>query len=203
MARERWRNGAGWTRTVASVQQGEATLWRISLAEISRASAFSQFPGMDRTAVLVQGGPLMLRQLPAPARQWSLLQPGDNAQFAGELTLDNLAPQTEALVWNVMLLRGQVDAQVEVSAHALLHLAVDRHNLVWLLQGAYVVMTEDGNEVMSLKAGEGLQSSPGGPPWRLRPTSPDARLLLTTISEPQPPDPLGGNLRGPAPAAGR
>ena len=41
LPRERWRNGAGWTRPVASAEADGDTLWRVSLAEISQAAPFS------------------------------------------------------------------------------------------------------------------------------------------------------------------
>jgi hypothetical protein len=181
LPRERWRNGAGWTRPVASVQHGDALRWRVSLAEIDQASAFSLFPGMDRTTVLVRGGPLQLRQLDGAVRQWRLEQAGDLACYAGEQVLDNLAPDTAVLVWNLMVRRGQADGRVDISADAPLCAAGDRHTLAWVLRGAYVVRRAGGSDLTLLEAGEGLHGSPQGQGWQLVPASPGARLLLTTV----------------------
>lgn len=54
--RERWPNGAGWTRRIASGESvsGE-TLWRLSIAEISRDTAYSDFPGLHRRQLLLSG----------------------------------------------------------------------------------------------------------------------------------------------------
>lgn len=182
LPRERWRNGAGWTRTVASEQGAQGLRWRVSLAEITQAGAFSLFPGLDRTAVLVRGGPVHLRQAFELQCGWTLSQPGDCARFAGEELLDNLAPADEALVWNLMVARGQARAQVRISAHEALRVDTRQHTLVWLLQGQYVVMTEDCTELTALGSDEGLHGHPGGQGWQLRPASADARLLVTEIS---------------------
>ena len=113
---------------------------------------------------------------------WTLAQPGDCARFAGEAALSNLAPTDEALVWNLMLRRGQASAQVRVSAGERLRMDSRRHTLVWLLQGQYVVTTEDGAELMALDLDDGLHGQPGGQAWQIQPASPDARLLVTEIA---------------------
>ncbi|HEY0310268.1 MAG TPA: HutD family protein, partial [Luteimonas sp.] len=62
--RERWRNGAGWTRQVhaqASTDPAHAWDWRLSIAEIEADAPFSAFPGVDRELVLLQGEGLRLR----------------------------------------------------------------------------------------------------------------------------------------------
>lgn len=59
----RWRNGGGVTYELAcaprnaSVQEFD---WRLSLAEVARPGAFSEFPGVDRVIMLVDGGTMTL-----------------------------------------------------------------------------------------------------------------------------------------------
>ena len=68
-----WRNGGGVTRQVASQpapapgQQPGPTSgpdggwdWRVSIAEVSKAGAFSAFPGMDRVLTVIEGELLLL-----------------------------------------------------------------------------------------------------------------------------------------------
>jgi environmental stress-induced protein Ves len=69
-----WRNGGGVTREVASGYSpgaGAGTTsagpaqepdwdWRVSIAEVSKAGAFSAFPGMDRVLTVVEGQLLLL-----------------------------------------------------------------------------------------------------------------------------------------------
>lgn len=67
-----WRNGGGVSREVASrptsgaasaaagTAQGAAWDWRVSIAEVSKAGAFSAFPGMDRVLTVIEGELLLL-----------------------------------------------------------------------------------------------------------------------------------------------
>lgn len=66
-----WRNGGGVTREVASGRvppaeppanpaQDAAWDWRVSIAEVSKAGAFSAFPGMDRVLTVIEGELLLL-----------------------------------------------------------------------------------------------------------------------------------------------
>ena len=59
----RWKNGQGTTYDIASAPDGagwDGLIWRLSLADIERDSAFSEFPGFDRTFVAIAGGGLTL-----------------------------------------------------------------------------------------------------------------------------------------------
>jgi environmental stress-induced protein Ves len=60
--RERWRNGAGWTREIAAEPgDGGEWVWRLSIAEIEQDAPFSRFPGVDREIVLLSGNGVRLR----------------------------------------------------------------------------------------------------------------------------------------------
>lgn len=189
LPRERWRNGAGWTRTVASAAHAADAGppdWRVSLAEISQGAPFSLFPGMDRTAVLVRGGPVLLRGVASEddvLRHWPLSAPGDVACFAGEWPMDNAPPDREALIWNVMSRRGQVHAEVTVgpSAGEGIALCDTGHTLVWVLQGRFTVLTPSGDELVALDADEGLHSHGGHGGLRLVADTPQARLVCTRL----------------------
>ncbi len=66
--RERWRNGLGWTREIHRQPMPDAEfeaagadwLWRLSIAEVEQAAAFSAFPGIDRELVLLRGNGMRL-----------------------------------------------------------------------------------------------------------------------------------------------
>ena len=87
-----WRNGAGVTRLIASGRagpgvananapaDGEEFDWRLSLADIREDGPFSVFPGIDRCAVLLGDGRIMLTGA-TDSRYLSPLQP---LSFAGE-----------------------------------------------------------------------------------------------------------------------
>lgn len=59
----RWKNGGGITREIACVDDPALETgfgWRISIAEITQSGAFSLFPEVDRTIVLLSGGGVLL-----------------------------------------------------------------------------------------------------------------------------------------------
>ncbi len=62
---EPWRNGGGVTRELAShpkaaSAQDGAWDWRVSIADVSKAGAFSAFPGMERVLTVIDGELLLL-----------------------------------------------------------------------------------------------------------------------------------------------
>jgi hypothetical protein len=63
--RAAWKNGLGFTSEIAihpegaSLKQGNF-VWRLSSAQIEKASAFSEFPFHDRTLVVLEGGGVRL-----------------------------------------------------------------------------------------------------------------------------------------------
>ncbi len=201
LPRERWRNGAGWTRPIASAEAsaeaGGDTLWRVSLAEVSQAAPFSTFAGLDRTAVLAAGGPVRLRQVQGVQgvrgglQSWDLTTPGDAARFPGEWALANEAPAQPALIWNVMALRGYAQAEVmrlDGQAWTAVPGAVC---WAWVLRGSFALAcapaggAKDSLDGLSnlgqLGTGEGLQVDATRVLPTLSPTSADASLLVTTV----------------------
>ncbi|MET0307631.1 MAG: HutD family protein [Sphingomonas sp.] len=58
-----WRNGGGETTEVAIFPESAGLDdfdWRVSVARIDSDGPFSSFPGIDRTLVLLSGGPVVL-----------------------------------------------------------------------------------------------------------------------------------------------
>jgi environmental stress-induced protein Ves len=60
-----WRNGGGVTRELASHPKAASAQdgvwdWRVSIADVSKAGAFSVFPGMDRVLTVIDGELLLL-----------------------------------------------------------------------------------------------------------------------------------------------
>lgn len=187
LPRERWRNGKGWTRAVASGGAPDAAgapAWRISLAEIDQAAPFSRFEGVDRIATLAQGGPVTLQ---APDRSWALASPGDQAIFQGEWPLANLQPEGRAHIWNVMVRRGAVAADVRLHTDEPMALSAHAHALAWVVQGTFLVCDAAGQPLCTLDVDEGLHQHPVRPQalaatLTLRPMTPRARLLCTRLS---------------------
>ncbi|MGI4858448.1 MAG: HutD/Ves family protein, partial [Janthinobacterium lividum] len=63
-----WKNGGGTTSEIAVWPRAasfDAFVWRVSVAEIAQDGAFSDFPGVDRTIVLLSGAGMDLEGGPA------------------------------------------------------------------------------------------------------------------------------------------
>ncbi len=178
---EPWQNGAGWTRTLCShVVDGEV-LWRVSVADITAASDFSQFPGMDRTAVMVRGGRL---QLSNAEGQLHLDRVGSQIRFPGEWALrcslpDHHKKPTQLL--NIMVRRGQVQGRVDTvtgTAHALL--ADNCPGLVLVLRGAFQ-WTSANDSRHILQARQGIQWQHLAQDWHADPLECDATMVCCTL----------------------
>lgn len=63
--RTRWKNDGGWTTEIAVEPEGADLSsgfdWRVSIAEIEKDGAFSQFPGIERDLFLLDGAGMDLR----------------------------------------------------------------------------------------------------------------------------------------------
>lgn len=108
--RARWRNGLGWTREIhAEPGAGaEAWIWRLSIAEIERTAAFSQFEGVERELMLLTGDGLTLH---FEDGQVSDLQPPHaRLRFSGERALrgEPAGPGVSAL--NLMWRPDRIEA---------------------------------------------------------------------------------------------
>ena len=112
--RERWRNGAGWTREIfAAYGGGEGCAqwrWRLSIAEIDADAPFSSFPGVDRELVLLSGNGLRLRF--ADGEVADLLPPHDSLRFAGERDVTGELLDGPTTDFNLMWRRDAVEAQL-------------------------------------------------------------------------------------------
>jgi environmental stress-induced protein Ves len=187
---EPWRNGAGWTRTICAQQPSTAPsmqangaskqppLWRISVADITAAGQFSQFEGMDRTAVMVQGGRL---QLSNDAVQLDFDGIGSQIQFPGEWSLYCSEPQVPTQLLNIMVQRGQAAARVQVLENTALTLASGTQQLVLVLRGSFRLQSPDGGS-QTLQARHGLHWQALDAGWSVEPQGADAVLVCCSLS---------------------
>jgi environmental stress-induced protein Ves len=186
---EPWRNGAGWTRTVCAQQPSTAPskqangasklqpLWRISVADITAAGMFSQFEGIDRTAVMVQGGRL---QLSNDAVQLDFDGIGSQIQFPGEWSLYCSEPQVPTQLLNIMVQRGQAAARVQVLENTALTLTPGAQQLVLVLRGSFRLRSPDGGS-QTLQARHGLHWQALDADWRAEPLGADALMVCCTL----------------------
>jgi environmental stress-induced protein Ves len=108
--RERWKNGAGWTREILRWPQAGDWGLRLSIAEIEEDAAFSSFPGIDRELVLLAGNGLRLRF--DDGRVVELHPPHDRMRFAGEMGVAGELIDGPTQDFNLMWRREAIDAQL-------------------------------------------------------------------------------------------
>lgn len=128
--RERWKNGLGWTREIASGASaasrssgfdpaavdgpggGPASLrdWRLSIAEIDRDCTFSVFPGVDRVLVLLSGEGMTLAF--DDAERAAVAPPYGRVAFAGERSVECALTAGPTRDFNVMWRRDRYGARV-------------------------------------------------------------------------------------------
>ena len=177
LPREAWKNGGGWTRTVASHGPADQPGWRVSVADIGAAGPFSRFDGMDRTAVMVRGGALCLS---GETEAWCFDGPGSFAQFPGELALQCEAPELPTQLWNVMVRRGQAQADLLIVEEETVPLPLAPDLLVLVLRGRFE-LTRFGAEPLVLADGEGLHLQGLVAPAHLVPSEANSLLLVTAL----------------------
>lgn len=174
---EPWRNGGGVTRTIASATQGGQVIWRVSAADITRAGPFSRFPGMNRTAVLIQGERL---ELTGGSRTMAFAGLGHTVHFDGDEALYASRPEPAVRLWNVMTRRGQAMTSVAEYRDCPLSLKPGGTAFVLVIKGRYLVH-DDGGELRTLQAGQGLDLRPSGAAVALEPACPGSSLIHTEI----------------------
>ncbi len=109
--RERWRNGAGWTRAIhAEPDTPDDWAWRLSVAEIEADGPYSRFDGIEREQVLLSGDGLRLDF--ADGASHMLLPPHQSLRFAGERVVSATRIDGRVEVFNLMWRRDAVGVQL-------------------------------------------------------------------------------------------
>ncbi len=109
-----WKNGLGETLEIAVHRENDEVQYRVSQAAVVEDGVFSDFSGLHRTLVLLQGqGMLLTHQSDEKTYSHDLKQPLAIANFAGgDVTHATLADgKIEDL--NIMVREGKVTSNVE------------------------------------------------------------------------------------------
>ncbi len=108
-----WKNGGGVTTELAMSPPGAGLGdfdWRVSLASIAEDGPFSQFPGVDRTLVMVAGDGVLLEV----GDQRVVLSPSEPlVEFAGEDPVHATVGGQSTLDFNVLTRRGSYRHRIE------------------------------------------------------------------------------------------
>ena len=108
-----WKNGGGVTTELAMSPPGAGLVdfdWRVSLASIAADGPFSQFPGVDRTLVMVAGDGVLLDF----GDERVVLSPSEPlVEFAGEDPVHATVHGQSTLDFNVLTRRGSYRHRIE------------------------------------------------------------------------------------------
>ncbi|RYF76881.1 MAG: HutD family protein [Comamonadaceae bacterium] len=206
-----WKNGGGTTQEIACWPPGaglDAFDWRVSIARIETSGAFSTFPGVERSIVLLDGGGggggdgeadgVWLRS--ADGRiDHRLAHPLEPFAFSGDAEVHAVLLGGATSDFNVMARRARGLAEVRVLARSDT-LAPAPAGLVMCLRGHW---SFDGQR---FDPGEGAWWTAGAPAGALHAGSRDARLIAVRwLPKPPPPpsDSGGAGTTGSAVAAHR
>ncbi|MDP9153598.1 MAG: HutD family protein [Pseudomonadota bacterium] len=109
-----WKNGGGATREIAASPKGaafDAFDWRVSVADVSEAGAFSVFDGIDRVLTLIEGEQMVLIDSEGPEY---VLSRWDSVAFAGEASISAELPHGPTRDFNLMSRRDRASGNVTV-----------------------------------------------------------------------------------------
>ena len=108
--RERWRNGAGWTRRILEFPgDGGPMHWRASIAEINGDCRYSPYPGCERLQALLSGEGATLRF--DDGRELRLEPPHGRTGFAGD-EAPACSVQGPVQAFNLMVAREHARAEL-------------------------------------------------------------------------------------------
>ena len=166
-----WKNGGGITYEIARCAGKQTDFdWRVSIAQISQSGAFSQFMGVDRTIILLDGAEVRLQSKSVSGTHFleTTLQPLSPFAFAGEAQIDcevlsndtansqNSGDFNTSHDFNVMTRRGVCHAEVQIT-RAAASLTSAQAGVFFAAQGAWVL--NENNTDLTLNAGDGDRKS--------------------------------------------
>ena len=176
-----WKNGGGHTRELVRfpAQAGlDDFEWRISVADIAQAGPFSRFVGMDRHLLILQGEGVSLHSQEANIDK-ILRADGEVLAFVGEVDMDSQLLAGAVRDFNVMVRRGQWQAQVAVWHTANAFTASTGLAMVW--QGE--AQCQVGTETLRLQAGQGVWWQALPTEWSWQPLSAEAKLIAVNLQQ--------------------
>lgn len=180
-----WKNGDGGTREIARVPADagfDDFDWRASIASIAASGRFSEFPGVDRTIVLLDGGGVELRSGAAAGIDHRLDTPLAPFAFVGDVALDAHLIGGASTDFNVMVRRDRCRADVRV-VRAAAQLPDAPAGVVHVVAGRWLLAGADAASSATLGPGEGLTWHDVRAAWMATPQGDagDAALLFAGI----------------------
>ena len=163
-----WKNGGVVTREIAAHPPGADLAsfdWRISTATVATAGPFSQFPGVDRVLLVLEGA-LALRIDGGPTQ---VLGPEDAPlHFSGDLPVDADLASGPVTDLNIMVRRGAWAAEVQrIAVAAPISLAAVGAAQVAVALGALLVEGAPTGFADAVRFEEPLSVAPASGPTEL------------------------------------
>lgn len=158
--RTRWRNGSGWTREILQWPESGDWDWRASVAEIDADAAFSVFPGVERSLVLLHGEGLRLHVGDGAAAS-AVEPPHGRCDFPGDRAVRAALHAGPVHVFNLMWRRSRIRAELwrrPLVGSMVLFATPDEQWLVHVLAGHAAVGDVDG--VLHLSAADSALIAP-------------------------------------------
>jgi environmental stress-induced protein Ves len=179
-----WKNGGGMTTEIAMHPSGavpDGFAWRVSIAKIDRDGAFSHFPGIDRTIVLLEGAGM---RLTGGGRDVDLRTPFAPHSFAGDDAIDCALVAGSIRDFNAMFRRGRAQGSVAVVRDGGAEIARTDFLLAYAAKGAHECVIP-GRRRDRLSPGHALfvesTSAIDAKPIAIRPLTADAVALVVSI----------------------
>jgi uncharacterized protein len=176
-----WRNGGGTSTEIAAQYDGVRFLWRVSLADVERAGAFSDFSGYERTIMLVEGKGMVLTFDQAPEAR--IDRPRRPFVFAGEWKTDCRLIDDPVKDLNLMVDRARARGVLEVTELSGRTVSRALHGdteLLYCLEGP--IRIEADGRMITLSRGETLRIDGGsGSTLSLESSAVDAALAAIRI----------------------
>lgn len=157
-----WKNGGGRTAEIASWPSGAAEAgfaWRVSIADIERDGAFSSWPGVDRTFVLLGGDGVVLAYDDAEVE---ILARNEPYQFAGERACVCRLVGGPARAYNLMVRRDRATSRLVVADGATAIAGPFRFGVCYAAAGASECLLP-GQAPIGLAPGQALVADDGAP----------------------------------------
>lgn len=141
-----WRNGLGTTVELAREDGfGEAGfLWRLSRADVAQSGAFSNFPGTDRTLLLLSGAGFTLA---FGGRKIVLAKRYDIARFPGDERTECTLANGPCKDFNIMVDRTRAKAAVTL-CEAPFSASAAARTLLHVFEGEWVLHFAGANTAM-------------------------------------------------------
>lgn len=132
-----WKNGGGSTKEIAVFPPNAGLddfIWRVSVAEIKQPSAYSIFPQVDRTQVLISGSSLSLHNQTGLIKRLLAFQP---FSFAGD---QNWLAEPEGIcqMLNVMTSRADATSELSLVRGDFKCVGDHGHNMLVVLNGEFI-----------------------------------------------------------------